>query len=357
MRKKNILILFLIEFMKSMGFKYFKYLTFRKTLNIINTFISYGLSLVFSVPIVLNYPFILTIEPTNFCNLSCPQCPSGAGLLKRKKGHLKFNDFKKIIDELGKYLLEVLLYFQGEPFLNNDIFSMINYAKENKIMTTVNTNGNFTDIERTAENIVNSGLEKLIISLDGTNEITYNKYRKGGSFKRVLDGIQEIISRRNRNNFPRPLVFLQFLLMKHNEDELEEFKRLTGEIGCDGYIVKTVQIYPELGFDEFLPSKNELSRYTYDGEGINFKGKVKNRCKRVWANMVITWDGTFVPCCFDKDARYNLGNVFKKKNALSLWKAPASRKFRKRILQNQKQIDICNNCIETLKIPHIITRG
>jgi len=289
--------------------------------------------------------------------LNCPQCPSGAGILKRKNGYLKIDDFKKVIDELKGSLVEVLLYFQGEPFLNSDIFSMINYAKKKKIYTTINTNGNFTNPEKIAEEIVKSGLEKVIISLDGVTEETYNKYRKDGDLNLVLEGIQNIIREKKKNRQKKPKVILQFLLMKHNEMEIRKFKRLVRELECDGYIIKTVQVYPGLNNEEFLPSRIEYRRYSTIYGDINYNTNIKNRCKRLWAAMVITWDGIFVPCCFDKDAHFNLGNAFRDGDSLIVWKAEESRRFRNSVLKNQAKIDICNNCIETLERPHIIEMG
>jgi len=335
---------------------YFRYLTLKKIINSFKGAVSYGLSLLLKKPVVFNYPVVLTIEPTNVCNLRCPQCPSGAGILTREKGFLKLENFKKTIDELRQFVIEILLYFQGEPLLNNEIYSMIDYAKKAGIYTTVNTNGNFDKPDETAVALVESGLEKIIISLDGVTEKTYNEYRKNGDFNKVITGIREIVKRKKSTGRTKPRVILQFLVMKHNEHEIDDFKKLSGNLGCDGYSIKTVQIYEGLSNKEFLPSKEKYSRYRKNVIGMKARSSIKNRCKRVWFTIVITWDGRFVPCCFDKDADYSFGNVFGDGSSLVLWKSQRIQAFRKMIVRNQSEIAICNNCIETAPRSHIIAR-
>ena len=147
---------------------------FRRLFNAILVYLSYFLSLLFKKAIYWGSPPVVMIEPTNICNLKCPLCPSGNGTLKRTKGYMNFNVFKKIIDEIQATAFMVVLWNQGEPYLNKDFSKMVKYASDRGLFTLVSTNGN---IAFNAEEVVNSGLDSMIISLDGTTQETYNKYR------------------------------------------------------------------------------------------------------------------------------------------------------------------------------------
>ena len=151
-----------------------KSLTWKRFINAILVYTSYGLSLIFRKPILWGFPPVVMIEPTNICNLKCPLCPSGNGTLKRARGYMDLETFKKIIDEIKDKSFMVVLWNQGESFLNKDFLEMIRYASQNKLFTLVSTNAN---IDFDAEQIVKTGLDSMIVSLDGATQETYNKYR------------------------------------------------------------------------------------------------------------------------------------------------------------------------------------
>ena len=102
-----------------------KYFTLRRLLNVIKILTSFSLSRIIHKPIVWGMPITYSVEPTNFCNLKCPECPSGTGELTRQLGFLSVGDFKKIIDEINQTGFYVQLFFQGEPYLNKKLGEMI----------------------------------------------------------------------------------------------------------------------------------------------------------------------------------------------------------------------------------------
>ena len=150
-----------------------KTFTSRRLLNILKITISYYLSLLIKKPIVWGYPPIVMIEPTNYCNLMCPMCPTGNGTLKRQKGYMAFETFQKLVDEIYEDSFMLLLWNQGEPFLNPDFYKMIEYADSKKLLTMSSTNANIMPV---AEKIINSKLDILIFSMDGITQETYNSY-------------------------------------------------------------------------------------------------------------------------------------------------------------------------------------
>ena len=199
------------------------------------------------------YPLTLMVEPTNICNLKCPLCPTGAGLVKRQKGFLQFRDFKKIIDEAGDYIFHLRLWNWGESLMNKEVFEMISYAKKKNIFINLSTNSNFLTKE-IASRLINSELDELIISLDGASEETYKKYRVGGNFKKVIESIKFFVSEKKRLGKKFPHLRLQFIIMKHNEHEIQKIKSLAKEMGVDEIVFKTVGIMD-------YSSKEDIKKY------------------------------------------------------------------------------------------------
>ena len=84
-------------------------------------------------------------------------------------------------------------------------------------------------------------------------------------------------------------------------------------------------------------------------EKFSIKNKLKNHCFALWRTSVITWDGKVVPCCFDKDAEYTLG-ILNGNKFSDIWRSDEYQKFRSSVLADRKQISMCTNCTEGLKI-------
>lgn len=329
---------------------YFKKLTLKKICNYIRLNFSFVLYILFKSKKRYGFPYSVSIEPTTNCNLACSQCPSGLKTFSRKTGSLDINLFKKITDELSAFLIDLILYFQGEPFLHKQIFEMIDYAsKQKKIHTTISTNGHFLNEENTYKT-VKSGLDKLIISFDGINQETYKKYRKGGDIDKVLKGIEGLIKRKNELKSKTPYIVIQFIVFNHNEHQIPELKKLAQKLGVDKLELKSAQIYDFENNTDLIPGNNKYSRYKKDKKGkFIIKSKQKNICKRMWFTNVITWDGNVLPCCFDKDAKHVLGNI-QKEHFKMINNNSASTEFRRKIRRGRKNIEICKNCTEGLRL-------
>ena len=323
-----------------------KSFTLRRVFNAIKVVLSYTISLILKKAIYWGSPPIVMIEPTNICNLKCPLCPSGNGTLKRAKGYMSFNIFKKIIDDVYNTAFMVVLWNQGEPYLNKDFSRMVRYASDKGLFTLVSTNGN---INYNAEDIVNSGLDSMIVSLDGTTQETYNKYRINGKLDEVIKGVKDIVSARKKLKRSNPKLHWQFLVMKHNEHELEEIKKLAKELEVDNLELKSIQIYSKDDIKNYLPTNPKYRRYKIIGNNFELKYGIKNRCRRIWTNAVVNWDGEVAICCFDKDGEFKVGNVMDTKLNM-LWRNMKITKIRNQILNDRKQIDICKNCLEGVKV-------
>jgi len=323
---------------------YIKKLSFAKIINVFKYIFSLTISYISRNPVRYNYPLSISVEPINYCNLKCPQCPVGNGTMTRQKGKMGIVLFRKIIEQSGKYLLNLFLYFQGEPFLNKELFQMIEMAKNNNIVTVTSTNGQFLN-EENVEKMILSGLDILIISLDGTTQEVYEQYRIGGDMQKVIDGIRYINKYKKKLGVKYPFVEIQFIVLKTNEHQIEDFKKLVKKLKVDKYSLKTAQIYDYKNEERFIPSINRYSRYVKKGGNWMMKKKIRNRCNRLWNSAVITVNGDVLPCCFDKNAKYSFGNI-QEDSLENLVKGKKFQKFAKTILLNRSGIDICNNCTE-----------
>jgi radical SAM protein with 4Fe4S-binding SPASM domain len=290
-------------------------------------------------------PIALSIEPTTSCNLRCPECPSGLRSFTRATGMLDDFLYKKTIDEIAERLWYLILYFQGEPYLHPSFFELISYASKKNIYTATSTNGHYLSVDN-AHKTISSGLDRLIISIDGTTQETYSAYRKGGNLKKVIEGTQNLIKARNEQRSSSPHVIFQYLVVRHNEHEIDDVKKLAADLGVDEVGFKTAQVYDYENGNPLIPSIEKYSRYKKNNDGtFSVKNKLLNHCWKLWHSAVITWDGKVVPCCFDKDAEFQMGTL--NDNSFSeIWNNNSYRSFRKSVVRARSENEMCTNCTE-----------
>lgn len=324
-------------------------LTPKRVANAVRIWSSYRKSQKTGEAIVKGLPISMAIEPTTACNLRCPECPSGLRSFTRPTGRLDTALFHKIIEDVREHLLYLTFYFQGEPYLNPAFLDMVKIAADNAIYTTTSTNAHFLD-DANSKKTVNSGLDRLIISIDGASQETYESYRKEGDLTKVLQGTKNILKWRKKLKSHSPKVVWQFLVVKPNEHEIPRIKALAKEYGVDKVAFKTAQIYDYENGNELIPTLDRYSRYRKNSDGsYAIKNELENKCWKMWQSCVITWDGQVIPCCFDKDASHSMGNVTDKAFE-EIWHSPPYQRFRKALLTSRSEIEMCKNCTEGLKV-------
>ncbi len=303
------------------------------------------MSKLFRANIHFGLPISVSIEPTTSCNLRCPECPSGLRSFKRETGMLDMDLFELTIKQIYKKTTYLTFYFQGEPYLNPNFLKMVKLAVNHNLFTTTSTNAHYLSDENSRKTI-ESGLHQLIISIDGTTQEVYEQYRIGGKLNKVIEGAKNIINQKKSMNSKTPRVIFQFLVVKPNEHQLKDIQLLATDMEVDELRFKTAQIYDYENGNALMPENDSFSRYKKDKDGKWFlKNDYKNECWRMWSSCVITWDGKIVPCCFDKDAKYNMGNL-SQKTFHDIWTSKEYNYFRSNLLKSRKDIDICKNCSE-----------
>lgn len=313
--------------------------------NVLQVLFSFWLSTWLGKSISWGLPISMSIEPTTACNLKCPHCVSGLRAFTRPTGTLCFDLYKKIIEENKNSLIYLTLYFQGEPLIHKQFLAMVQYARRYQIFISTSTNGHFIT-DKIAKATVLSGLNKIIISLDGTTQEVYEIYRKEGKLAKVLLGTHHLIKWKRTLRKKTPKVIWQFLITKYNEHQVQEVQEIAKAMGVDKLTLKTAQIYDIENNGDWIPENQKYARYAKNRQGNwIIKNKLENQCWRMWHSCVITWDGRVIPCCFDKDAKYALGNL-RNTPLPKIWKSRSYHNFRNRILRSRKSIDICTNCTE-----------
>jgi len=256
--------------------------------------------------------------------------------------------YEQLIDELSPYLLHLTYYFQGEPYLHPSSHDMIAYASARGIYTITSTNGHYLSADH-CEEIVRSGLSRLIVSVDGADQDSYASYRVGGQLVKVLDGLQTLAETKKRLGSSTPHIVMQTVAFKSNESQLAELQSIALDHGADEWVLKSAQVYNYDTAEDLLPVDDRLRRYKKVGGSYIPKSVQGDACWRMWHSAVMTWDGKVVPCCFDKDAEHTLGD-FARDSFTDIWHSLRYKEMRQAVFENRKQIDICANCSEGCRV-------
>lgn len=308
-------------------------------------------------PIVKTYPIRLIVDPANMCNLRCPLCPTGQLKPTRNKTVMDLTHYKHLVDEVSDYLFEIDLYNWGEPFLNPALFEMIEYAQKKNIRTTMSSNFNILN-DTMARQLVKSGLEQLTLSIDGASPESYIQYRVRGNFERVIRNIKMLVKARKELHQKNPRITWQFLVMKHNEHEIEKARKMAQDLGVDEIFFRPIR--PDMGAElhmsdeekyenakDWLPADEKYSRFDLKNKTKKKKYKLKS-CLFLWTQASINSDGSVSPCCGVYDQKDDFGNAFLDGGFMKVWNNKTYQKARQ-IASRQVKPDnklLCSKCVK-----------
>jgi radical SAM protein with 4Fe4S-binding SPASM domain len=313
--------------------------------NLATLALSYLLSRLTGHPIVWGNPVVVMIEPTNRCNLRCPLCHVGSGKLKRHPRNLTLSEFETILNKLPNTVRVLQLWNQGEPFMNPEFLDMVRLASIKGYHTITSTNAHFLTQNGTPQAVTESGLNELVVSLDGYNNETYEPVRKGGTLSTVLQGMKEVATIKKGISTNSPQITAQCLLLKDIENHLDEIKKVATESGANRIVWKTAQVSSLEEAKNVLPDDQNLWRYRIKNNQLITKRRWEG-CLRTWFSTVVLCDGSVVPCCFDKDGDYVMGNLLHQSFS-EIWNGELYLNFRKKTLRH-RVFSICQNCTEGL---------
>lgn len=311
-----------------------------------------GLNRIFPISPALGFPYMAQVSPAGLCNLRCPICPAHDPDTQGK-ALLPFATFKKLIDEIGDYLIYVILWSWGEPFLNPDIYQMISYAGERNILTVTSSNLNRFGPEE-AKKLVDSRLDALIIALDGISEESYGKYRSGGSARRVIENTRLMVEEKKRRGEKKPFINLRMVISRENEHEVDEFRAVAKKLGVDMVSFKAFSTrqpgFADPAIDRrYAPQTKFFRWYDYQPDFSVSKKAKKYHCKFPWTKPTLFADGEVLACEFDFRYGYSFGNL-NEQTFQEIWFGEKARKFRRLFRKNRDDIAFCRDCVFDYKL-------
>ena len=330
--------------------------TFRKTINLMIVELEWRLRR----NTVWGHPYILIVDPTNVCNLRCPLCPTGMGEIGRKPEKMSIQRFKNIVDRLAPFVYEVNLHNWGEPLLNPDLFKMIEYAQNKNIGTNMSTNLN-TPRKTDIDNIARSSLEYLIVSLDGTTEDVYAKYRRRGDFNLVMNNLSSLVEKRYSLNRKTPVIEWQFIVMKHNIHQVRDARRIAKEIGVD--FVRFIPVALPFAAKNKADLKREwFPRIEGSGnEGESWERQFlqkpqKSACFFLYRSLTVNPNGRVAPCCTVYGEGHEFGDI-SQQSPKEIWNNANYRSARSLFSGNGQPVvnTICEQCDIFERVAHRTT--
>lgn len=287
-------------------------------------------------------PVHVSIEPTNVCNARCPVCETGKGDMQRANGMLDPDVYKVFIDDIAGSTSVLMFYFMGEPFMHRDAYDMIRYAREKGIYVESCTNGDFID----AKGIIYSDINQISFQIGGIDNGTHQTYRVRSNLEKAKKNLYELIEERRKHPNSNVTIEVGFIVMRHNEHQVDDFLRWAKEIGIDKANIIDPCARNMLEAHAYLPKDRKY--WYYDEEAFE-RGVLKpkhvpdNECTWIWNSIQVNWNGDAVPCCRDPNGEFVLGNVFDS-GLKAVFNGEKARDFRRRILDSQRTVSICELC-------------
>lgn len=188
-------------------------------------------------------PFSLVVDPCGACNLRCPGCihiSPYKEVFSWPNVILSMEKYCRFLKEFGPCATHISFYHSGEPLLNPMTPEFIRKAKNYLLTTVMSTNLCVASADM--EGIVRSGLDYMIVCIDGASQETYGAYRKNGNFDGAISNLRRLISTKRRLQSYSPYIVWQFLVFKHNAHEIDKAGKLAQKIGVNEFAA--VKPYP-----------------------------------------------------------------------------------------------------------------
>ncbi|MBU0648612.1 radical SAM protein [Patescibacteria group bacterium] len=297
-------------------------------------------------------PYLAIIETANFCNLNCPTCTTPHNKITREKKSMTLDDFKKIMDKVSPYCHVALLYNSNEPLLHPNLSEMISYADKKNLYTMISSNATLLNEEMTGK-ILKSGLDEILLCLDGMSKQSYEPFRRGADFETVKDNIINFCGEKKKRGLVKPYVELQFILTSLNQNEVPLIKEFAKEIGVDRLHIKSFAL-SEYAYskeeikklsEEFFPLESKYSKkiiYDKKDDGtLDLKRGKDWLCSLAEAQLVVLVDGSLSMCCYDINGKYIYGSLMDK-DFLSIWNDPKVQKIR--AMAKKGELSLCKIC-------------
>jgi radical SAM protein with 4Fe4S-binding SPASM domain len=300
----------------------------------------------FYIPRVLGMPYKLQVEPFYGCNLHCPGCPATDPEARRSPGPVDLDLYNKFIDEVGEYAFFIRFWSWGEPLLHPHLPEMIARAHRQGLITITSTNANVPRDDAYLRRLLQSGLDMMIIAIDGIDQETYSSFRQNGKLDRLLDFTGRAVALKKELGLREPILNLRIVVTRRNEEQLPALRELARELGVDMLTHKTLNPSQDMKtvLYDILPKDKKYHRYAIDEkEGTIIPRRRKRHCSFPWNQATLFADGTLVGCEFDHKYLYPFGNL-KDASFAELWRNEAAHRFRHEFARDRDEIEFCRLC-------------
>ena len=328
-------------------------LTRSRCINALRCYVGYALDRIGSVLFLSHFtfhhsPLFVSVEPAAVCQLRCPECPVGMrsknpkSEITNRKSQMSNAIWQRTLAEVSRTAWTIQFYFQGEPLLNSALPQMIADAHAQGLYTIVSTNAQAMTAEL-AEALVRSGLDRIIVSMDGLSDQSYGAYRIGGSLSQTKAAIRYLREAKTKFQISncKFQIEIQCLRLRSNEHEWAELRRTYRSLGADRLTLKTAQLYDYTHGHPLMPSNPRYSRYAKGPDGLFHRKPISPGCFRVWSGCVVTTTGEVLPCCYDKAHAHAYGNIMNA-SMREIFASAEADAFRRMALRHRA--DICQEC-------------
>jgi radical SAM protein with 4Fe4S-binding SPASM domain len=289
-------------------------------------------------------PINFQVEPTNYCNLECPVCACGAGLLTRPRGNMDLNLYRRLMDEIGPYLLNILLWGWGEPLLHPEFPEFVRIARGHGVNPLLSTNGQNLIEERVQEGLLREPPDILIVSVDGLTQDAYNAYRIGADLEKMLAGVRRLAELKRARNQDRPVLNMRMIATKQNERQIGQARDFAVRHQFDMLTIRTMVCIDagKSAYGRFLPERDDYRSYRYEnGRRVQ---RQDYQCQNAFAFPAMLLDGSVVPCDQDFNAQHSFGRFGNGATFRDIWFSRQAADVRKTIRKDRESYSTCRNC-------------
>jgi len=233
----------------------FKYGSFRKLFNFVKAYWFFKKS----KTVINSMPAFLKVEISRKCTIKCKYCEM---IATKHNTFYPFPLFKQMINRLADYVFEVSLYDIGEPLENNELVDFIRYAHERNVGTIISTSLSIRKQDKFWEELVLSGIDRIIVAIDGVSDEVYTQYRTLGNLSLVLSNLERLIYYKTKHN-KKVYIEWQMLDLPWNKTEQNAAKEMSRIMGCSGFTLVNEAVLPRLENDKvnLIREKNCILPY------------------------------------------------------------------------------------------------
>jgi radical SAM protein with 4Fe4S-binding SPASM domain len=317
-----------------------RHMSLKKRINLLKA----GLNVLWRKLTPWNWPLHMQFELTNYCNLKCPVCPIGIGVLDRRPIAMDLNFFERLMNEVGPYLLTASLWAWGESLLHPNLGEILRIAKKYSVATLVSTNGQKLSDEKVLDALIGHPPTYLIVCIDGLTDETNAVFRVGSRLDRTLRGVKSLAEMKRKAHSELPILHMRYIVMKHNQHELPHLQTFAEKNMFDFLSIRTLSIIDsdEKAHREFVPDLEEFRAYEYEG-GRRIR-RQDYLCQHAFSFPSVFADGTIVACDQDYNAQNPYGAVADKVSFRDIWFGKSAAGVRRIIRNNRQSLSFCKEC-------------